>query len=255
QAIMFVLDCSKSMEAKIVDSTDPTATQTRWTKATQTLRNIMTGLSKPADPSLTPDIGLIAFGHRVTMDLNTRIPEVNEKKYPDLKTKFPKIASDPWMDVELRRAFSSLTSDHLKKTLDHIEALDPFGATPSLAAIQQALGEFKKRQSGGIIVLVTDGIYTLKRELPEDLEQSLGTIKKGLQENPGVSLQVVLFGQSVKQLEADPKNRTKVAKLKQLLDTGTGHKLREAPMGNQLASELAAAIAPRPYFVLDRDPA
>ena len=247
QAIMFILDCSLSMSYGLANRDDPNK---RWTTATERLGEVIKGLSTSS--TIKPDVGLIAFGHRVgktgdTINLNN---EYLKKKGTPLQ---PEIAKDPWKDIEILSSFRPLTAAHLAKTLKDIDDLGPYGATPSLAALRIALGEFQKRRSGGIVVLITDGIYT-----DPDYNRKLAAIKGAMQASPGVSLQAVLFGQTIERLLNDPtvdptiKVKDRQQALDTLLASGTGHKFHEAPQGAQLATKLAAAIAPRPYFILDR---
>ncbi len=248
QAIMFILDCSLSMSYGLANQDDPNK---RWNTATQRLGEVIKGLAKSGD-AVKPDIGLIAFGHRVgktgdTINLNM---DYLKAKGATLQ---PDIAKDPWKDIEILSSFRPLTNTHLAKTLKDIDDLGPYGATPSLAALRIALGEFQKRRSGGIVVLITDGIYT-----DPDYNRKLAAIKAAMQANPGVSLQAVLFGQTIERLLNDPtvdptiKVKDRQQALDTLLESGTGHKFHEAPQGAQLATKLATAIAPRPYFILDR---
>jgi len=244
QAIMFILDCSFSMSY-------PNETNKRWNAAIKGLTEVLNRLYSPTSHT-TLDIGLMAFGHR--WDGNTAQTLYLERYKRKIPTKV-KDANGYLKDIELLTEFHPLGQAHRDKTLEYFKYLKPWGGTPSFAALNEAVGHFEKRDSGGLVVLLTDGI-----DEDTTYKMHVSKLQTSLQKNPGVSLQVVLFGPTLETLAKDPSLTNKhadlgdrIKALRDILNKDMGHELHEAAEVKELAIELAAAVAPRPYFIRDSE--
>ena len=193
----------------------------------------------------------MAFGHRWGDNgAQTSYLKRYKREVPD-NVKNPK--NGFLNDIELLREFHPLDQAHRDKTLEYFTYLKPWGGTPSFAALNRAVKQLEQRKSGGLVVLITDGI-----DEDPNYDDHLRDLGVALNTNPGVSIRIVLFGSTLAQLSTDPTVLEdvpdildRVQKLKAILNKGNVHELHEAAKGPELTKKLSTAVAQRPYRILD----
>ncbi|NOX53292.1 MAG: hypothetical protein GXP27_02415, partial [Planctomycetes bacterium] len=148
--ILFVLDCSYSMDKPLPDG------PTRFESAVEVLRKTFESLA--AQPRLGPvrEAGLMVFGHRSRKLKTDNSPVVNshwEGKVPDA------VAKDPCNDYELAVPVRPLGPQQSQRLHEWLQSLQPWGNTPLLAAIRDAYRSLSERAdiSEALVVVITDG--------------------------------------------------------------------------------------------------
>ena len=145
--VLFVLDCSDSMKKTILQDGVRTG-DTRMKAAKEALAEAVRSLPDSADA------GLMLYGHRIAVR-GGKNRRGNDDKWP-VRTGEPTSAVDDFDLVVPTRSMKR----NKQRMLDALEKVEPYGITPLLGALGEALREFDQQQDGrpAIVVLVTDGI-------------------------------------------------------------------------------------------------
>lgn len=225
RSILFILDCSKSMEQALGDGT-------RFTAALDTMRATLVALQGAAPPANPYRVGLMAYGHRVQKLKGSPI-QINPNWPPPPAA----IAADYLLDIEILNPVRPL---NLKALQTNLAKLRAWGNTPLLGAIADACSHFEQLHTSGTIVAITDGVYSDAGQL----QRLDGTLKNARRQGYEIDLHIVGFALD----NADERQR-----LADLIKT-TGGQFHQAPTAGQLANAIKNAVTPRPYRItaLDR---
>lgn len=228
---IFIMDCSKSMNAQIDPANNPA--KTRFTEGRSKLAQAIKQLNNIGgkDPYV---IGLMAYGHRADLHTDGTTTIFNES--------WPSKPVD-WNDTELLVKPSPLRGLHFsqinayldedpKAKVAGIPLLGTFGITPSLGAIDLAASELIRLKQGGVIMLICDGSYSDEGKL----QRVTGLLKQ----NPNISLQIVGYG---------IEKPDQLVVLRDLAKETNGE-VFDAPDGNRLAEVISSLMKPRPFSVI-----
>lgn len=162
-SIMFILDCSKSMEASGVTKREGAAVagqETRLHVAIDQLNSMLDGLAQRSDRGEQIHAGLFLFGHRRShqYDANRRISG------QDVSSDYAKASAlpaglTPSRDVEYVHSLGRLTVNDATDVEKLLKKVKPWGETPLWLSLHQALAAFRNEEVGAhaAIVAITDG--------------------------------------------------------------------------------------------------
>lgn len=155
-SVVFILDCSGSMDAKIA-AEDPGTYSSRMEAARTALETMLGELSRRRGAS-RPRIGVLFFGHRVAWKPGVAPPQVLLNTQAAGNNPIPKNIS-PAVDVERVLPLGDFSPKEFGDIDKRLRLVEPHGLTPVNLAIVEALKEFDtddNRFSKSIIV-ITDG--------------------------------------------------------------------------------------------------
>lgn len=217
--ILFILDCSDSMKHN-----------NRFTKARDTLKATLNDLRAKGQDGTPYRVGLIAYGHRVReLTTDNGVPRYREERFRSV--------GGPRDDIEVLHKIQPLSdAAHAAIVETHLKNLGWYGNTPLLGALMRACREFD-RDSGGIIVAITDGLYM-------DADR-LDAVRTEVKQHPLIDLHVVAF---------DLQSESQKAALKKLATQDTRGEFYDAPSADELKASLDRAIRTRQYTVSGGSP-
>jgi Mg-chelatase subunit ChlD len=211
-AVMFILDCSGSMDEPVTirrkETVGGTVTvepeqTTRLNLARDALKDILRGLTGRENPF---DVGLIVYGHRVGWDPDApqRPVILNPQPPPPFVPRPAKWAQIyPYNDVELVQPLGRFTQNELKEVTGKLAGLYGMGETPLYLSIIKAIEHLRREAGAGQrrIVVITDGVNYQSggdKRSGGDVERELN--KPG---NEGIRLDVVGLNLDPERVEAD----------------------------------------------------
>lgn len=234
--VVFVLDCSASMEENIRgirelrrkrgQAAGAAAKVPRFAIARDALKQILERLAKSEMPY---DVGMIVYGHRVgwggLLDAAQNKYEIVvwDPKIPDKTILRPE--DNPLLpaeDVEVLRPLSPFGTAELASLTRELDALHPLGETPLYLAIRTALEELRSKQPSKDlrrtarrhVLVITDGMNEVSGEGKRVLKSDLSEMFRR-SEYRDVSLDVVGFNLTdwdlLWQCVDRDQNRTKLA--------------------------------------------
>jgi hypothetical protein len=152
KSIMFVLDCSGSMDAQ----TGVEATDGQLTRRLLVAKNALQGMLEQLSLERDARVGVRLFGHRVGWSTSEPVRVLRQTTYA---RPIP-LDLDPSEDVELilpLGRFDSVTAGQVDELLKTVK---PWGQTPFYQALVSAMGDFDRDDPGTEkhIVVITDAV-------------------------------------------------------------------------------------------------
>ena len=251
--VMFVLDCSQSMEQTAVlerDGDDGEAS--KWDRSR--MKAARDALAESAR-ALSPDsqVGLLLYGHRLQLRGGRDIRNDHWPKSP----REPQAAIDDFgVAVDIGPRKSNLGP--IEEALDQIK---PWGITPMFGAIERALEEMKDKGSGdrrpAVVVVITDGVPTdvdagiYRDNLRQTFADRIGRVGDLLSKTQA-SLVIVEFGGDLNE-SADAAAGARVRRYRERLQELTSRHAVEvmpAPKREDLITRLREALRPTTFSLV-----
>jgi hypothetical protein len=212
-SVMFVLDCSGSMDEKMVTADDTrTTTTSRFIEAKMALGVI---LSELADSEDSPyQVGVLVYGHRVGwkdfgkgLEQATWNPEVPVSKSPRgeriRKERVEGGLPHPNMDIEQIWPLSRFSEFERRSLKARLDELRPLGETPLYLSIIEAASRLRKGNTPvNHIIAITDGVNDRsdvdadEAVLPSHVQEAIGSLGAGK-----VRLDIVAINTNDKDIE------------------------------------------------------
>jgi len=150
-SIVFVLDCSRSMENPVGAASESDANRTRMDIATSALQDLLFSLS--ARPNSR--VGIQFFGHRLGWSTDRPVRSVMRPDFTG--TIDPQLT--PSQDVERVLGLRNFDLPALQAVIPRVTGVKPWGQSPLYLSVVRALNEFGPEDSDSDrhIVVVTDG--------------------------------------------------------------------------------------------------
>ena len=237
RSILFVLDCSDSMQEAVGND------GTRMEIAKRVLANTIQGLrDRAAADDDGQRVGLVPFGHRMNTQVeNGRVVPLPNTKWPS--NDLPQSASTdyqllvPLSDINRRDGDEYLFEKQLGR-------LDHFGITPLIGAIDFAVGRFPAGVPGSVVV-VTDGVDTdLAKGNAAQARAALSDLSSKLKNarDKGVPIQVHVAGFAM--------NANLLKEICDAVCDPSGGQRFDAADGNKLQTFLEETTRSREYTVV-----
>ncbi len=198
-SVVFILDCSHSMQAAVaVERPGAAARQesTRMEVAKGALRSLLAELAARGDLR----VGVRLFGHRVGWSTTEADKLLRQTTYAD------EIPAElrPYEDVQEVLDLGRFDSIAAGRVFDKLQTVRPWGESPIFLALQQAVADFgPEDNSARSIVLITDG-QNSQFNPPRELAPALADVQAAA-ERAGVAIHVVGF--DIQQGEAEAAGR------------------------------------------------
>jgi hypothetical protein len=162
QAVTFVLDCSRSMSAKM--PADASAAKSA-SRADNTRLDVAKNAITEAIDKLSVDgdnrVGVVLFGHRLAWEQGVSEPDLLEQSQYLEQTLGFEVLKEllPGDDVEIARHIGPFELRDLTMLEARFKVLKPWGEDPLYLAIQKAVETFERsgRASGRHVIVITDG--------------------------------------------------------------------------------------------------
>jgi hypothetical protein len=161
QAVMFILDCSSSMSAKMTSGENvlraaTSGGETRLDVAREAVREALDKMSIDGDHR----VGLMLFGHRLAWQQGVSEPDLMEQtRYLEQTLGFD-VLKDlvPGDDVEIVRHVGRFEPRDLAPLEACLNVLEPWGEEPLYLALAKAVETFDRTgQSERRVIVITDG--------------------------------------------------------------------------------------------------
>jgi len=233
RSLLFILDCSYSMK----ESLGRGSTSTRFDEARASLQRALDDLAAAFKKNPDYRVGLMAYGHRVQL-LKGQEKPVPNGKWPE---QIPAdVLKNAFKDIQLLAGIEKFNDSQQAGIKGWLETLNWWGNTPLLGAISQGIHEFRKLNTNGTIVAITDGAYS-DWYMKATLRAQLQALQK--KEVP-FDLHVVWFGPDGRN-EVDGEGERVWDVLTQLAE----REPVDARDRRELEKRLKQAITPRHYTV------
>lgn len=238
-SVVFVLDCSHSMDAAMAIEAPGTTTTTDTTRldvAKNALRRLLDQLSDRGDSR----VGVWFFGHRVGWSTQEANKLLRQTRYA---AEIPSTLQ-PFADVEQILPLGRFDSVIAGRVADRLESVRPWGESPLYLALTECLQEFSGEGAAGeqSIVVITDGVNNQFNPAVEYLRTRGDVVDAA--EGKNVRIHIIGFGVA-------PDEQAEARREFETITNATGGEYFSATNAAALVQSLESLLQPNVFTVQD----